>query len=72
MTAYAYTRQQAGCPGDVSDIFIGTKGRANILRHQIDDLDGKAIWKFKGDGGNMYDIEHQALFASIRAGKPDQ
>ena len=25
-------RQQAGCYSDVSDIFIGTKGRANILR----------------------------------------
>ena len=28
VTVYAYTRQQAGCPIDVSDIFHGTKGRA--------------------------------------------
>ena len=27
VTVYAYTRQQAGCPIDVSDIFHGTKGR---------------------------------------------
>jgi myo-inositol 2-dehydrogenase / D-chiro-inositol 1-dehydrogenase len=70
VTVYAYTRQQAGAYSDVSDIFTGTKGRANILKHQIDDLDGNPIWRFKGEGGNMYDIEHQALFAAIRSGKP--
>jgi len=70
VTVYAYTRQQAGAYSDVSDIFVGTQGRANILKHQIDDLDGKPIWRFKGEGGNMYDLEHQALFQAIRSGKP--
>ena len=70
LRVYSFCRQQAGCYSDVSDIFLGTKGRANILKHQIEGLDGKPTWKFKGDGGNMYDIEHQELFASIRAGKP--
>ena len=28
---YSYCRQMPGCYSDVSDIFIGTKGRANIL-----------------------------------------
>ncbi len=70
VTVYAYTRQQAGCYGDTSDVFVGTQGRANILKFQIDDLDGKPTWRFKGEGGSMYDIEHQALFAAIRSGKP--
>jgi predicted dehydrogenase len=66
----AFCRQQGGCYSDVSDIFIGTKGRCNVLKHQIEDLAGKTVWKFQGEGGNMYDLEHQALFAAIRAGKP--
>lgn len=67
---WAYCRQQAGCYSDVSDIFIGTKGRCNVLKHQIEDLSGKVVWKFQGEGGNMYDLEHQALFRAIRSGKP--
>jgi len=63
---HAYCRQQNGCWGDVSDVFLGTKGRANILRHQIE---GENPWKFKGEGGDMYVSEHRALFASIRGGK---
>jgi predicted dehydrogenase len=66
----AFCRQQGGCYSDVSDIFIGTKGRCNVLKHQIEDLAGNTVWKFQGEGGNMYDLEHQALFAAIRAGKP--
>jgi predicted dehydrogenase len=70
VTVYSYTRQQpGGCYMDVSDVFTGTKGRANILKFQIDDLAGKPVWRFKGEGGNMYDIEHQALFSAIRSGK---
>jgi len=69
VTVYSYTRQMGGCFSDVSDIFTGTKGRANILKFQIDDLDGKPLWRFKGEGGNMYDLEHKALFEAIRSGK---
>ena len=63
----AFCRQQAGCYNDTSDQFIGTKGRANILRHRIE---GENPWQFRGKGGGMYDIEHQELFAAIRSGKP--
>lgn len=64
--AYSYCRQQAGCYGDVSDHFLGTKGHADILKHKID---GANAWKFTGEGGNMYDLEHEALFGAIRSGK---
>jgi len=67
---WAYCRQQAGCYSDVSDIIIGTKGRCNVLKHQIEDLAGNVVWKFRGEGGNMYDLEHQALFRAIRSGRP--
>lgn len=64
---YSYCRQQGGCYSDVSDIYLGTKGQANILKFRID---GQSPWRFEGEGGNMYELEHQALFQSIRSGKP--
>jgi predicted dehydrogenase len=64
---YSYCRQQAGCYSDVSDHFLGSLGEADILKHKIT---GKNPWHFEGEGGNMYDLEHQALFAAIRSGQP--
>lgn len=65
--AYAYCRQQEGAYRDVSDLFIGTKGRADILGNRIT---GETEWRYDGPGGNMYELEHVALFKSIRDGKP--
>jgi predicted dehydrogenase len=66
VTAYAYCRQQDGCYRDVSDHIIGTTGRCNVLKHQIE---GASPWRFEGDGGNMYVLEHEALFGAIRSGQ---
>jgi len=64
--AYSYTRQQPGCFNQTSDIFLGTKGRANILKYVIE---GPNAWKGEGKW-NMYVAEHEALFKAIRAGTP--
>ena len=66
---YSYCRQQAGCYNDVSDIFIGTKGRANILKHQHR---GRRthVAATRARSRSMYDVEHEELFAAIRSGKP--
>jgi predicted dehydrogenase len=64
---HAYCRQQAGCYNDTSDHFFGTKGHANILKNEID---GENPWKYDGPKASMYDLEHVALFESIRSGKP--
>jgi len=65
---HSYCRQQKGCYRDVSDQLLGTKGRAIVTpKHTIE---GENPWRFKGEGGNMYVLEHEALFNSIRSGKP--
>lgn len=64
---HAYCRQQAGCYSDVSDKFMGTKGSADILKFRIE---GENPWRFDGDGGNMYVLEHEALFGAIRSAQP--
>jgi len=64
---YGVGRAQLGCYNEVSDIFLGTKGRCDVLKHQIQ---GETNWRYEGPNTNMYDAEHEALFASIRNGKP--
>jgi len=64
-------RQQKGAAIDVTDYVFGTKGTADIMRHRIT---GEKKWQHRakpGDRGeDMYQNEHDELFASIRAGKP--
>jgi len=65
---YAYCRQQPGCWNSTEDYFFGTKGTCNVLNKYR--IDGENEWRFRGEGGNMYDLEHEALFQAIRSGKP--
>jgi predicted dehydrogenase len=60
-------RQQNGCSVHVDEVVLGTKGQARILEHKIE---GENPWHYEGPDANMYDLEHQALFESIRAGEP--
>lgn len=69
--AFHMCRQIANCSNDNSDYVYGTKGTATIQGfiplHQID---GEKPWTYEGDGNDMYQQEHDELFASIRSGKP--
>ncbi len=70
---YAATRQMEGCFNETEDYIYGTNGTARVLAHEIKDRDGKSVWRYKHENGpkpSMYDLEHVALFESIRNGKP--
>jgi len=67
---YSYCRQQPGCWNDTTDNFWGTRGHANVLSDFTISRGGKQVWKYKGPRPNMYEVEHQALFAAVRAGTP--
>ncbi len=64
---FGFSRAQAGCYNETSDHIMGTKGRADVIKHRIE---GETTWRYKGPKGNMYDLEQKALFDSVRAGKP--
>ncbi len=71
------TRQIDNCPSDNTDYIYGTKGMCTINGwgpiYEIKDRAGAVQWKGKGaadEAGKMYQLEHDALFASIRAGNP--
>ena len=64
-------RQISGCYGENSFYALGTKGNAYIHRGAFTtDLSGERNWKYEGPTPDMYQVEHDELFASIRAGKP--
>ncbi|MDB6033517.1 MAG: gfo/Idh/MocA family oxidoreductase [Verrucomicrobiales bacterium] len=69
-----FARQQAGCANDNTAVFYGTKGTGRELGFNgmpfILDEKNQRKWTYKGPRPNMYDVEHEALFKSIRAGKP--
>jgi len=68
--AFSRCRQQDGCDVDVSDHVFGTKGKADVFKHRTLAHNGEVMWRFKGKKGNMYQIEHDEFFASIRSGNP--
>ena len=68
-------RQMPECPSDNTDYIYGTKGKAvingwNPKSIKLTDYSGKTLWQYKGEGDDMYQVEHNELFRSIRAGKP--
>jgi predicted dehydrogenase len=68
--AFCRCRHMQGCSNDVTDHIYGSKGRVDVFKHRIYDYQGNETWRFDGKNNNMYQTEHDELFASIRAGKP--
>lgn len=68
-------RQWNGADRKVADFVYGTEGTAFTQPSSpyIEDLEGKKSWRYRAPEGfvdDMYQNEHDAMFASIRAGKP--
>ena len=63
-------RSHSGCFTQNADFIIGAKGTCTIVAGRAPVIKGKTNWRHKGEMGNMYQTEHDELFASIRAGKP--
>ena len=67
---FHFTRQQAGTSNRNSVEVMGTDGNAVINIGRNYEINGKNAWKYTGPKNNMYQAEHDELFASIRNGKP--
>ncbi len=65
---FSSCRQMAKCKGDVNDHVMGTNGSAQLMKHTVTERGGKE-WEFEGEAKNMYQVEHDELFAGIRSGK---
>ncbi|NLT69911.1 MAG: Gfo/Idh/MocA family oxidoreductase [Verrucomicrobiaceae bacterium] len=69
------SRKSPGCFNENADYVRGTKGTLVLGRGgdpYIEDNDGKVLWRYRKPRSgepNMYQIEHDELFQSIRTGK---
>jgi predicted dehydrogenase len=63
---FSHCRQMDRVPKDVSDHVIGTHGTCHLMPYKID---GSFSWHHSGAAPDMYQHEHDELFAGIRAGK---
>lgn len=65
---FSSCRQWANADTDVSDYAFGSKGTASIQQHRIEYHDGSSWQHEKDPADDMYQNEHDALFAAIRSG----
>ncbi len=71
---FHFSRQIANAAGSNTDSFFGSKGiceiNGSLKQWYMKDLDNNVIWRYKGDPEDMYQVEHNEFFASIRKGEP--
>ena len=63
-------RQIPGCYNENSDYILGTDGTCTIGKGPVPRIEGKTNWTFTGQNYNMYQKEHDELFAAIRRNQP--
>jgi len=65
------TRQIPGCKNDISVDVTGTRGSAQLRERRGGvRIVGPRPWTFDEEAKNLYQVEHDELFASIRAERP--
>ncbi|MBX2841890.1 MAG: Gfo/Idh/MocA family oxidoreductase [Flammeovirgaceae bacterium] len=68
---FHFSRQQKNCTNSYAVDINGTKGNCMVdcikRKHEI--VSGGEKWRYRGEGNDMYQTEHNELFASIRSGK---
>ena len=68
---YSNTRQMRGCYNNMSAQVTGSKGRALFIERRGGlQITGERPWTYTGVDNDIYQTEHDELFASIRRGQP--
>ncbi len=63
-------RQIEGCYNENADYIMGADGIVTIGRGPVPRIEGKTTWTWTGQKYDMYQREHDVLFASIRKNTP--
>src|SRR5438309_10763305 len=64
-------RQQPGCKNDISGEVLGTRGQAKLTERRGGlSIRSDTQWTYDGPKNQMYQTEHDELFAGIRRGMP--
>ncbi|SHF25701.1 Gfo/Idh/MocA family protein [Pedobacter caeni] len=67
---FHFCRQQEGTSHRNTVDVLGTDGSAFVNVGMKYEINGKNNWKYDGEKKNMYQVQHDELFAAIRNGKP--
>ncbi len=68
--AFLANRQIVGCYNENSDYLLGSDGTCTIGRGPTPRIEGKLSWQWSGQRYDMYQREHDVLFAAIRRNQP--
>jgi myo-inositol 2-dehydrogenase/D-chiro-inositol 1-dehydrogenase len=68
--AFLANRQIEGCYNENSDYILGSNGACTIGRGPTPRIEGKNTWEWTGEKYDMYQREHDVLFAAIRKNQP--
>lgn len=61
------TRQIPNCFRDMSCVAIGSQGVADVSEKRLE-IRGESNWRYREKPKNMYQVEHDLLFAALRSG----
>jgi predicted dehydrogenase len=64
---YHHCRHWVNTPNQVKDYVLGANGMADVFGARIE---GPQKWRHHGAKNNMYQTEHDEMYAALRAGKP--
>ncbi|HEX4809384.1 MAG TPA: Gfo/Idh/MocA family oxidoreductase [Bryobacteraceae bacterium] len=64
------SRQIEGCYNENADYILGSDGTCTLGRSPVPRIEGKTNWAWSGQKYDMYQREHDVLFASIRQHQP--
>jgi predicted dehydrogenase len=68
--AFVANRQIRGCYNETADYIMGKDGVCTIGRGPVPVITGKTNWTWQGQKYDMYQKEHDELFAAIRRNQP--
>lgn len=68
--AFMAQRQISDCYGDNSDYLMGATGQGTLKGWSAPIITGQERWRYTGPKKDMYQVEHDELFASIRNSEP--
>jgi predicted dehydrogenase len=68
--AFMAQRQISNCHSENSDYVMGATGLGTIRGSSGPAIKAAEDWRYQGAKKDMYQVEHDELFASIRAGNP--
>lgn len=68
---FHFSRQQFNCENSYAVEVMGNQGKAMVdCTRNVHEISGSKNWRYKGESNDMYQTEHDELFAAIRSGKP--